>query len=122
MATETKKFGDVKMMMSEKPIPNTIFQSRMISAKHTFENMKKGTKNATKLDYEEIQEYLQENKKTFFDKKGKYKINILTDIGWKGGKTFDGYNFEFYDPVEFYNDANASIENIYAVQIVVLKE
>ena len=91
-----------------------------IVPKKTFENLNKTTENAEKMDYEEIQEYIRKHaNKLLMDKTKPHVINVLTSLGWRGGKQFMGENFNFFHPDKYYVDEkNPRDFEVYGIQII----
>jgi hypothetical protein len=77
---------------------------------------------AVEMDYEEVKRFIEENKKTIFKGAVKYKINVLTDIGWRGDKEFfaHGNKLIWFDPVKHYGDEQAEIGEVFMIQILYL--
>ena len=81
--------------------------------------------NADPIDYDDFKQFIESNKFTLFKTGKSYKINVLTDAGWRSAKksVFLGENYDgdtnFYNPEREYNEAREdSIKWVYAVQIL----
>ena len=119
--SKSQNFHTIKgeqMIKKTGKIPNTVFTSTVILPKKTLDNIKQSPDTATDIEYDDFRDFIESHKKELFNKNGKYKISLLTDSGWRTGRTFDGENFEYYDPEIFYNDKDDDIDFVYAVQII----
>lgn len=116
-----KKIGilnGVEIQISSKKWKNTFFKSHTIAAKKTFDNFENGVENAQALNYKDLQQFIDENKEKFMKANGRYQINIISANGWRGGKRFDGFNANWYDPAVYYNDGADNIDVVYGIQIL----
>lgn len=121
MSGKMKKIGSIdgkELYEVKNNIPNTVFKSRFIALKQTFVDLrdKKEAKKTMKMDYGRLEDFLNMNKNNLFADNKRYQINLLTDVGWRAGKAFNGGNFDLYDPTVFYDEV--ALESVFAIQIL----
>jgi hypothetical protein len=117
------KIGKEKLVVTELEDTKAIkMKSFYIMAEKTNDALKRGGKitEAKKLDYEKVQKLVQANVKTLLKQGKKFRVNVLTDEGWRGGKfTAKGQNLDWFDPSQYYDDAG-EVDEIIMVQIQIL--
>ena len=63
---------------------------------------------------------METHKKDIFKGGIKYKVNVLTSVGWRCGKFFNGNDdILWFNPAIDYGDG-VDVEKIFAVQIIIL--
>ena len=120
------KMGKTSLVMSSRQETKALkMKSFYIMAEGTEEALKKDETidKAVMLEYSKVQKFIKEHKGEIFKNGTKFKINVLTDEGWRGAK--NGYfrkNEEpiFYDAAKNYDDDRAAVDEVYMVQILVL--
>ena len=76
--------------------------------------------DAKEITYDKIKKYIEKHRRDLFKGGVKYKINLLTVVGWRGGKFFGKDDeISWFNPGVDYGDG-IDIDQIYAVQIIVL--
>ena len=116
------KIDNEEIIMTEPKETKAVkMKSVYIMANTTHEALKqdKGISSAQMLDYKKVQDFIQKNRKDIVKNGVKFKINVLTDEGWRSSKFF-GKNddLEWYDPARHYDDERAEVDEIYMVQIL----
>ena len=118
------KMGNVSMVMTDKVETKAIrMKSAYIMAEETHNALKRDANitEAKTLDYEKVQKYIKDNRNGIFKNATKFKINVLTDEGWRSGQFFGkNDNPDWYDPAKHYDDNRGEIDEIYMIQILFL--
>jgi hypothetical protein len=127
---KAKAFGNIgesNIMIKKGKVPNSKSISTLLIPEITLQNIKLSPDNADPIDYDDFKQFVESNKFTLFKTGKSYKINVLTDGGWRSssknygvfiGENYDGES-DFYNPEREYNEAREdSIKWVYAVQIL----
>ena len=118
------KVGNNKMVVT-KPIETKAIKMKSIylMSEKTNAALKRDAPitEAERLDYKKVQEFVEKNRETLFKNATRIKINVLTDIGWRGHQFFGkDEDIIWYDSAIQYADDDGVIENILMVQILFL--
>lgn len=114
------KIGDIQMTVRKKKIAKTLTSTTIVPTK-TYKNMKRDIKELTWVNYDEMREFVKQHEKELFKKGKRYVVEVLTEVGWRGGKdtrifSYGEENIDWYDPEIFYGD-NDEVDIVGAIQI-----
>jgi hypothetical protein len=113
------KLGKEKLAVSVKEDTKALkMKSIYIMAETTKEALNRGGKisEAKKLDYEKIKKVIEKDFKKIIKEGQKFRVNVLTDEGWRGGQFTNSDALDWYDPAKRYADAD-EIDEVYMIQI-----
>ena len=116
------KIDNEEIIMTEPKETKAVkMKSVYIMANTTHEALKRDEKitSAKMLNYKKVQDFIQKNRKDIIKNGAKFKINVLTEEGWRSSKFF-GKNddIEWFDPSRHYDDERAQVDEIYMIQIL----
>ena len=122
MKTFQNKVQNHKMIMTDLKETKAIkMKSKFIMPVATHDALKRNAdiSEAPTVSYSEFKKFVEANKGEILQGGARFKINVLTEEGWRGAKEFFGKNdnFKWFDPALHYDDERASIDEIYMIQI-----
>jgi hypothetical protein len=115
-----EKISGHEINIERKPmIKNSKVESVMITATSTRKAITSGSNEGTPLDYDDVKEWFNKNKKVLIKKKNQMaQINVLTDQGWRASYAFNAEGgFEWFSRMNQYKEKQ-EIERVYAVQLL----
>lgn len=116
------KINGVEMFISEKTPWKVLpkMKSITIMAQETKKARDEGKDitHAKLIDYDDVKTYLEKNRKKLFSGSPKFAVRILTEVGWRGGKTFGPNEPILWVDMENYANKNDDYQEIYAIEII----
>lgn len=121
MAPKVHKISGHEMEIVTKDLINskTKIKSTMITAKSTAKNLREGKNAVSSLNYDEVKQFIEDNKELFFKSKRKAQINVFTPNGWRAGRMFSpDQKIDWFSVVDAYKGEEFEITEVFAIQIL----